>query len=43
MFFLIMYVGKYPSLSSLDSSDIGRISDDGNTLEEKLKGIFFKF
>ncbi|VDQ16566.1 unnamed protein product [Trichobilharzia regenti] len=33
-----LLMGKYPSLSSLDSSDIGRISDDGNTVEEKLKG-----
>ncbi|VDP78497.1 unnamed protein product [Schistosoma mattheei] len=40
--FLIMYIGKYPSLSSLDSSDIGRISDDGNTLEEKLKVLEYE-
>ncbi|CAH8288190.1 unnamed protein product, partial [Heterobilharzia americana] len=35
-------LGKYPSLSSLDSSDIGRISDDGNTLEEKLKVLEYE-
>ncbi|KAH8868005.1 RAB11-binding protein RELCH like, partial [Schistosoma japonicum] len=37
-----LLVGKYSSLSSLDSSDIGRISDDGNTLEEKLKVLEYE-
>ncbi|CAH8675144.1 unnamed protein product [Schistosoma bovis] len=37
-----LLMGKYPSLSSLDSSDIGRISDDGNTLEEKLKVLEYE-
>nr|CAH8875576.1 unnamed protein product [Trichobilharzia regenti] len=37
-----LLMGKYPSLSSLDSSDIGRISDDGNTVEEKLKVLEYE-
>ncbi|CAH8596701.1 unnamed protein product [Schistosoma turkestanicum] len=37
-----LLIGKYPSLSSLGSSDIGRISDDGNTLEEKLKVLEYE-
>lgn len=33
------HLAHYQSVSTLDSVDIGRASDDGNGLEDKLKGM----